>query len=544
MKTYVTILMVSLLPLAGLAQHASWLFPPVYDAIQDFHEGVAAVSQQGLWGYVTDDGRELTPCRYETIHPFVGGVGGVTSPDHALMAIVHGDGQVIQAFSNRSGEQVSLWIDPRYPHFSDGLLLITDGQTQLLYGKRYKKWGYLDATGKLAIDIKYVGALPFSEGKAGVALSDLTYFYIGTNDKAAITNDFNNGRNAIGALGFTSDRKALIVDAKGLAYIDESGRRTKEKPLSFTPLENYYDISTNRLRGVEGELIIDTKGRVSAFIDKVTQRVTALLPSADEGSRPSGGAILLGETNREGEADWQTDRLAIVRAATGKYGVVQLTDHPAVSITEASMRIESVFGGPAPFQCYVKNASGNVLKDLVVTVGGHSETLTLPSEVMKPIAVQVPKQTDAREEQVNIEVFAYDNGLQVTRQWLTVTVCDKPSMYVELPVRTFELDEGANVYPLPVVVRNQAALPVDEVQVKVNETSQVVSFGPNEEKTLRFMLPASTSQVDVQVKPQQTPAITLHETVRIHKPSTPVVKVEEEEEAVETPEAGIGSLKK
>lgn len=541
MKNLVLCYIASILPLGAYSQYPSWLLPPIYDEMCDFCEGVASVKQGDKWGYVKDNGLEIASCTYDVVYPFVDGVGVITSIDKELIALVDVNGKIVNEFKNKKGEKINLKIDPRYNHFCDGLLLVTDGQTQVLYGKRYEKWGYLDKSGVLAIDVKYFGALPFSEGKAGVAFGDLNYFYISTEDKAIIKSDFNNGKNAIGALGFSSNNTALIVDEKGLAYIDGLGSRSKDKPLKFTPLENYYDASSNRLRGVEGELIIDTRGRASAFISKANQSLTELIPSIAKDVHYAGGYYTLNKKRFDEDGHWQSGNLAIAKAASGKFGLVKISKTPVVSFSTVSERVESVFGSSSFIELSITNHSMKELMDVVITCDGKTETKTLPSKAAKTIVTVVRKATDSNEEHGSIEVIAEDNGLLLGSQSLAYTIIDKPSIQVFVPTKKFEITEADKAYPLKVIVKNLSDKLAKDVVVNVNGKTQTITLSPYSENALRYELPIKESRVNISVKPRNTPAVILYESIQLVEEPRPV---EKEKIEVEKPIRGIGNIKR
>lgn len=46
------------------------IVPPIYQKVEDYREGLAAVQKDGLWGYVDTLGTEVIPCQYQVAHSF------------------------------------------------------------------------------------------------------------------------------------------------------------------------------------------------------------------------------------------------------------------------------------------------------------------------------------------------------------------------------------------------------------------------------------------------------------------------------------------
>ena len=78
-----------------------------YEAIEDFHEGLAKVKKDGKWGYINKEGREVIPCKYNSVE-----------------------------------------------YFSEGLAMVW----------KDRKWGYINKEGREVIPCKYDSASDFREG--------------------------------------------------------------------------------------------------------------------------------------------------------------------------------------------------------------------------------------------------------------------------------------------------------------------------------------------------------------------------------------------
>ena len=69
----------------------------LFDSYQDyyFHEGLSLVqNEDGLWGYVNEDGQEVIPCQWDDAYPFDGGLALVAYSDGKTAYIDH-EGKVV-----------------------------------------------------------------------------------------------------------------------------------------------------------------------------------------------------------------------------------------------------------------------------------------------------------------------------------------------------------------------------------------------------------------------------------------------------------------
>ena len=49
----------------------------IYDEVEDFHNGFAAVKRNGKWGFVNKQGKEAVPCKYDYVGSFSDGFAKV-----------------------------------------------------------------------------------------------------------------------------------------------------------------------------------------------------------------------------------------------------------------------------------------------------------------------------------------------------------------------------------------------------------------------------------------------------------------------------------
>ena len=194
---------ISLLSPFSKAQNLEWLVKPQYDVISPFYVGVAVVKRDNKWGYINEEGKEIMAPVDGIVYNFSENLGVVTSKDNTITALVDSKGKI-------TTPERKVKIDSRFPQFSDGFLLVTDG----------KKWGYLNTDGKLNY-CEYQYAKPFSEGLAGVLKTNEGWFYINASNKVSIPCELNKEKYWVS--GFNNGI-AFVMYKTGLVRIDKSGK--------------------------------------------------------------------------------------------------------------------------------------------------------------------------------------------------------------------------------------------------------------------------------------------------------------------------------
>lgn len=497
----------------SFAQNAQWITAPFFRCIGNFNQGVATIQDGEKWGYIDQQGKLITSCNFDVVYPFSDGMGVATDKEGRLVAIVDKNGNKITQFRDKSGKQINLRVDSRFACFSDSRLLVTNDETQLIYGKLYKKWGYIDKTGQLKTDIKYFGALPFSDGKAGVMLNDFNYFYISPDEEVLITSDLNSGKNAIGAMGFNNG-KALIVDEKGIARIDNSGRRTSDKLPKFTPLQNYYDITTSKLPGKEGELLFDNKGRIYAFVDK-NNLSTEFLPQ--EPKLSSDRYFIMDGQRVDKQANWQSQDIAIVKASEDLYGIIQVIDSPTISLSLPNDNLESVFGNTVTTSIVATNNTNSIITNIEVKCANNVWVQSIDGNASADMALPIKKQTDAAQDIETIKVQATRYGLLLAESTLRLTINDKPSLRIAVRPETITVDGVPSTYRLTVVVGNDADEKLDGATLSLNNRTREISMDSKSESTFHYELPLNETRVTIGVKPPKSPATTYSPKISIRR---------------------------
>lgn len=215
---------------------------PAFEEVADYNGTSALVKQNGKWGVVNYYGDFIHACEYDSISEFEDGV-----------AMAEKDG--VKSYLYEDGKKKTLPSAYEFYPFSDGFARIKDAKNG--------KWGYADAKGVIRINPRYDSATDFNSGLAVVTLGGKAYSVNKAGDRKALsfTPDsslvvFSNGagyfRNSAGNLSFFtkgfrvvqgeysevndfSDGLARVKDTKGVThYLNEDGVKT-------LTLKNYAD---------------------------------------------------------------------------------------------------------------------------------------------------------------------------------------------------------------------------------------------------------------------------------------------------------------
>ena len=114
--------------------HGNFVVFPQYDEIRDLYEGLVAVENDGLWGFVDKNGKVIIQPQYSYVRDFHEGLAAVS--DGGLMGFVDKNGKVI--------------IKPQYSYVDD----FHEGLAKV---ERDNKWGFVDKTGEEVIPLRYCG---------------------------------------------------------------------------------------------------------------------------------------------------------------------------------------------------------------------------------------------------------------------------------------------------------------------------------------------------------------------------------------------------
>jgi len=501
MKRIVQILItISFLSPFSDAQNAEWLVKPIYDAISPFYDGIAVVKRDDRWGYVNEVGKEIIDPANGHVYNFNENVGIITMDDNAITGIVHRNGNVIKP-------QKKLKVDPRFPVFSDGLLLVTDGKT----------WGYMNKNGELVIPCQYKLAKPFSEGLAGVALSE-GWFYIDTSNQPVIRCETNKVKWWVS--GFDNGR-AFILYENELACIDRSGNKINVSLPSLKASSDYAAYFANTLSCTGGEIIFDNKNRVVSINEKSGKKnqyieLSQKIKINDGHFTVNGNEI----SYSNDDVFWNNQTMAIINIS-GKKGIVVLTDKPPLTIDNPDNLI-SILGNPSELKLQVSNDSQQDLEAITFKIEGFKGILfdKIPKEEKKELIFLIPKENDSKIEVKNLVLSISQYGLLLEKKKIAIQIRDSQVLYVEFPEnKSFTIDQGSKI-KIPIIIRNSSMYVAKDVSVNINIDGDESSYKiheilANNMSTIDNISISKTSSIGVSVICPKIPRIKKDETIRI-----------------------------
>jgi len=219
-----------------------------------FREGVAKVTEKGLFGYIDKTGKKVLEPQYIEAQSFTEGMAAVKVD---VLVEKRPDGSDIRrknVYINKAGKIILETGYIEISSFSEGLAAVI----------LHQKWGYIDKAGKLVIDMMFDQSGDFSEGMAK----------IGEKDKGSK----GGGAGWFGALRFRGK----------WGYIDKTGK-TIISP-RFEEVSNFS----------EGLAAVKTGGKWG-YIDKTGK--TIISPRFEEGSDFSEGLAAVNTAGKWGYID-------------------------------------------------------------------------------------------------------------------------------------------------------------------------------------------------------------------------------------------------
>lgn len=204
-----------------------------YEELSDFHEGLAAVQRNGLWGYIDKNGNEVIPCQYEDVNTF----------DNSLAVVKKGN--LYGCIDKKGNEVIPFeyeWISKYDDYF------IVDKKS---YG-----YGCLYDDGKEIAPCIYSTIYPFSDGLSRVQKDGL-YGYIDKQGKEVIPCKYENASEF-------SDGLALIVRDGLYGFIDKQGKEVIPCKYTFAhPFsEGLAAVEVSNEEGLSSGGYIDRKGNI------------------------------------------------------------------------------------------------------------------------------------------------------------------------------------------------------------------------------------------------------------------------------------------
>lgn len=175
-----------------------------YDAVGDFHEGVALVVKGDKYGFIDKMGNEVIPCIYEFTEER-------DCNFHDGLALVR-QGEK-QFFINKEGKEAFPFNYDYAKNFSDGLAAVGKGN----------KFGYIDTKGNEVIPLsdKYCGE-SFSDGMAAV-FKDEKYGFVNTKGELVIPYTFES-QSEMGDASEFHEGFTIVYNDGSPSCVDKSGK--------------------------------------------------------------------------------------------------------------------------------------------------------------------------------------------------------------------------------------------------------------------------------------------------------------------------------
>lgn len=281
-----------------------------YYEIALFHEGLARVRKNDLYGYIDKTGKEIIPCRYENAESFSDGLAKVEKRNY------YGYIDKTYGYIDKTGKEVIPFQYKSANSFSEGLAII----------RQNNLYGYIDKAGKEVISCQYIEAYSFSEGLALVRKNNF-YGYIDKTGKEIISCQYEDGYS------FHEGLAPFTKENHKLGYIDKTGQ--------VAIMCNYDRIWD--FNGGLAKVKINGHHNYYGYIDKTGKEVISCQYKNAESFHEDFAAIrkdeLYGYIDKTGEeiikCQYQTaesfqEGLALVRK-NGLYGYIDKTGEEVIS---------------------------------------------------------------------------------------------------------------------------------------------------------------------------------------------------------------------
>ena len=210
------------------------VFPPIYQNLMPFHDGMALAVRYDRWGIIDRQGRELLPFMYESISEPADGV---------FFAGIPGE----YAMFDTSMRRLTPFIYSYFSLPSEGMIAVGRGDL----------YGFVDLRGREVVPCRYELVGHFQMGRAWV-VKDGHLGIIDTSGRFVLPPVYENTTQK-GTKYTYFDSLALVEKGGKLGFVDLDG-----KPVTPLIFEEAYDFSQGlaavRFGGLWG--YIDTKGEV------------------------------------------------------------------------------------------------------------------------------------------------------------------------------------------------------------------------------------------------------------------------------------------
>ncbi|RAU95722.1 WG repeat-containing protein [Paenibacillus sp. YN15] len=278
-----------------------WHIEPIYDGLGPntrFSGGLAAVSQNGRYGYIDRSGKVAVPFQYDMAYDFSEGLAKVEKSGKA--GYINKQGTVVIPLAYDDGGSYSegrVWLklDGKYGFANEAGIIVVPIQYDYAYSfkeglapvREDGLYGYIDPLGNTVIPFQYPWASSFSEGLARTG-SKGQYNYIDKTGQVALPLnldylfDFEDGR----AIVFNRDQYGVIdkngnyqipFGKWGLIYGFHNGLSVAHGDSGYEGNHSFINTSGNVVIGsqpfYDAEGFSEGLGTVASH-NKVTDKVT------------------------------------------------------------------------------------------------------------------------------------------------------------------------------------------------------------------------------------------------------------------------------
>ena len=203
-------------------RNQAYVITPQFESAKRFSEGLAPVELHKKFGFIDTTGRFVIEPKFAFAEPFSEGLA-LVFPDWGLNFLGRAEGYTLFVRAGYIDHAGKMAVKTRFVEnahsFSDGLAAFQAG-TDYTYGQ--SKWGYLDKSGKWAIEPQFDIATDFSEDLAAVCFGVQGHTrgqwgYIDKQGKLVIPGHFERALPFIKGL-------AKVRTSKGWRYVDKQGQ--------------------------------------------------------------------------------------------------------------------------------------------------------------------------------------------------------------------------------------------------------------------------------------------------------------------------------
>ncbi len=205
--------------------------PPIFQDVQSFNDGLAAVKIDNKWGFIDKTGKIVVEPSFNSTEGFFEFSDGLAAISYDTAEKVNNDLKLKKwGFIDKTGKIV---IKPKFyrdcgihcPKFSEGLAAISADPN-------LKRYGFIDKAGKFVIQPKFEWASNFNDGLARVTVDGKTG-YINKQGEFVIPPIY------FGAEDFSEGLAAVTHRPVSWFFIDKSGARLTNKSYQIvSPFSN------------------------------------------------------------------------------------------------------------------------------------------------------------------------------------------------------------------------------------------------------------------------------------------------------------------